>query len=233
LGFGESSEPSGALHAAGQAEMLVALIRQELRRPVHVVGFDFGGPTAVLLYARAPELLASLTLAATNVFTDTDVPLPLRSVRLPLLGDLFGRLFFGRLGLSALWLNAVSRKDRLGFWRFREPLRFPRGVVWTRRIFQSSLRNLETLYAPVEATLPTFRIPCAVLWGGRDPFFPLAVGERTAASIPNARFVSFASCGHFLPEEEPEGVAAAISALVSEAETGTPPAAARRRVGAS
>ena len=69
LGFGESSEPSGEFHASGQADMVVQLIRQLGCGPVHLVGFDFGGPIAVLVYRQAPELVSSLTLAATNVFT--------------------------------------------------------------------------------------------------------------------------------------------------------------------
>ena len=105
LGFGESSEPDGDFHAAAQAEMVVALIWQLGGRPVHLVGFDFGGPTAVLAYAKAPELVASLTLAATNLFTDTRIPLPLHLVRPPLVGDLFARVLFGRPGLSMMWLT--------------------------------------------------------------------------------------------------------------------------------
>jgi pimeloyl-ACP methyl ester carboxylesterase len=222
LGFGESGKPNGDFHASAQAEMVVALIRQLGGRPVHLVGFDFGGPTAVLAYGRAPELVASLTLAATNVFTDTKIPLALHLVRPPLVGDAFARALFGRLGLTMMWLTAVAQRRRFGFARYREMLRFAQGITSTRRVFQASLRDLRGLYAPVEATLPSIRVPCTVIWGDRDPFFPLAVGERTASQIPGATFVRLPGCGHFLPEEDPDGFAQAVTALVHGSSDGRP-----------
>jgi pimeloyl-ACP methyl ester carboxylesterase len=222
LGFGESSEPNGDFHPSAQAEMVVALIRQLGGRPVHLVGFDFGGPTAVLAYGRAPELVASLTLAATNVFTDTTIPLALRLVRPPVVGDAFARALFGRLGLTMMWLAAVAQRRRFGFARYREMLRFAQGITSTRRLFHASLRDLRSLYASVEATLPSIRVPCTVIWGDHDPFFPLAVGERTASQIPGAKFVRLPGCGHFLPEEDPDAFAQAVTALVRGSNDGRP-----------
>lgn len=214
LGFGESSEPSGEFHASGQADMVVQLIRQLRCGPVHLVGFDFGGPTAVLVYRQAPELVSSLTLAATNVFTDTPIPAPLRLVRTPGIGDLFARLVFSRAGLAMMWFSAVARKDGFRFAQYRGLLRFPQGITWTRRIFQSSLRHLSELYAPVQATLTAIQVPCTVIWGDADPFFPIAIGERTASCIPGAALVRLPGCGHFLPEEDPAAFAEAVMSLV-------------------
>lgn len=220
LGFGESSEPPDDTHAAGQAAMVVSLIRRLGGGPVHLVGFDFGGPVAVLVYRLAPELVASLVLAATNVLTDTPIPAPMQLVRPPVFGDILARMLFGRTGLSLMWFAAVARRDRLTFGRYQDILRFPRGVAWTRRIFQASLRDLPGLYGPIQDTLATITVPCTVVWGDRDPFFPVAVGERTAAQVPRAGFVTLAGCGHFLPAENPDGFAAAVAALVRRAEEG-------------
>lgn len=218
LGFGESSNPLGEFHAAGQAAMIAALIRQLGCGPVHIAGFDFGGPTAVLVYRRAPELVASLTLAAANLFVDTPIPPPLQLLRAPCVGDLFARALLGRVGLSALWMAAVSRRDVFPFARYREMLRFPNGNLSTRKVFQSSLRRLGELYTPVQATLSTIQVPCRVIWGDADPFFPLRVGERTAACIPDAKLRLLSGCGHFLPEEDPRGFAEIVKDLVREAE---------------
>lgn len=210
-GFGESSAPAAVLHAAEQADLVVGLIRELGLRSVHLAGFDFGGPTAVLAYAKAPEVVASLTLAATNVLADTPIPPALQLVRAPVIGTLFSRILFGRAGLSTMWLAAVRRRDRFTFADYRATLRFPAGNASTRLIFRASLRDLPGLYGPVQETLARIRVPCAVLWGDRDPFFPIAVGERTAASIPGARFITLAGCGHFLPAEDPQGLADIIA----------------------
>lgn len=173
VGFGESSPAPPGFHASEQADLVIALCRRLGLDRVHLVGFDFGGPTAVLAAARPPRLAASLTLAATNVLADTPIPLPLQLVRPPVLGDAFARLAFGRAGLSMLWWAAARRGDRFPRARYREMLRFAQGVVSARRIFQQSLRDLRCLYGPVQAALAALRLPC-VVWGDRDPFFPIA-----------------------------------------------------------
>jgi pimeloyl-ACP methyl ester carboxylesterase len=193
----------------------VALIRTLGLQRVHLVGFDFGGPTAVMVCAQAADLIATLTLAATNVLTDTGIPLPLQLVRPPVVGDVFARLLFGRTGLTMMWLAEVARRDRFRLADYRAMLRFPQGVRSTRRLFQASLRDLPGLYGPVHAALSRIQVPCTVVWGDRDPFFPTAVGERTAAHIPSARFVQLKGCGHFLPAEDPGGFARVVGELVS------------------
>lgn len=214
-GFGESSAAPAGFHAADHARVIVALIRTLGLRRVHLVGFDFGGPTAVMVCAQAPELVATLTLAATNVLADTGIPLPLQLVRPPLVGDLFARLLFGRPGLAVMWFAAVARRDRFRFADYRAMLRFSQGVTSTRRLFQASLRDLPGLYGPVHAALSGIQVPCTVVWGDRDPFFPRVVGERTAAQILGARFVQLKGCGHFLPAEDPGGFARVVEELLS------------------
>jgi pimeloyl-ACP methyl ester carboxylesterase len=219
-GFGESSAAPAAFHAADHARLIVALIRTLGLGRVHLVGFDFGGPTAVMVCAQAADLVGTLTLAATNVLTDTGIPLPLQLVRPPVIGDVFARLLFGRTGLSMMWFAAVARRDRFSLADYRAMLRFPQGITSTRRLFQASLRDLPGLYGPVHAALGGIQVPCTVVWGDRDPFFPVAVGERTAAHIPGARLVQLKGCGHFLPAEDPAGFARAVEQRVS-GNTGT------------
>lgn len=215
VGFGESGPARQDFHASAHADLMIVLIRRLGLGAVHLVGFDFGGPIAVLVAAREPGLVASLTLAATNVLADTPIPLPLQLVRPPLLGDAFARLLFGRTGLSVLWRAAVARRDRFPFADYRALLRFRQGITSTRRIFQASLRDLPGLYGPVQSALASLRVPCAVVWGGRDPFFPVAVGERTAAAIPRARLVVLKNCGHFVPAENADALAEVVMGLLS------------------
>jgi len=213
-GFGQSSSAPAHFHAAEQAEIVIALIRTLGCGPVHLAGFDFGGPVAVLVCARAPELVSTLTLAATNVLTDTRIPLPLQLVRLPVMGGLVARLLFGRPGLTMMWFAAVAQRDRFRLADYRAVLRFPQGVRSTRRVFYASLRDLPGLYGPVRNALSGITVPCTVVWGDCDPFFPLPVGERTAAHIPGATFVQLKGCGHFLPGEDPIAFARVLADAV-------------------
>jgi len=181
----------------------------------HVVGYDFGGPVALLAYRRQPERFLSLSLAATNVFTDTPIPGPLRVARVPLFGPLVFRAAFGRAGLSLLWRFAVKDRAAFPYARYREMLRWPRGVAWTRRIFLASMQDLPERYRDVENTVSRVSVPGVVLWGDADPFFAVAVGERTAAAR-RARLVVLEGCGHFVPEERPDAVAAELAKVFDE-----------------
>lgn len=209
IGFGESEDSVVPLHAKQQADQVVAMLDEIGENTVHVVGFDFGGPTAVHVTASLGSRAASLTLANTNVFPDSPVPFPLRVASIPHLGDLAFRLFFCRAGLSMIWLAAVRERRALSFRQFRLTLRRPTTVRTTRLIFLESLRHLQTLYRPVQQILEGSSTPNFVIWSDHDPFFSVEIGRRTA-SAAKARFHMLAGCGHFTPQERPAEFADAI-----------------------
>jgi pimeloyl-ACP methyl ester carboxylesterase len=60
-------------------------------------------------------------------------------------------------------------------------------------------------------------VPAVVGWGDRDPFFPVAIGQRTAALIPDAQFRLYEGAGHFLPEERPAQLATDLLELAKVA----------------
>jgi pimeloyl-ACP methyl ester carboxylesterase len=213
LGFGGSSDPLADFHALGQAEAMWGLLDDLGIRDIHAVGFDFGGPIAVAMYRQRPERVGTLTLAATNVFADTPVPLPLRTARLPGAGEALFSAMCSWPGLAALWIPAVRDKAALPWGAFLESLPNRRGRQSTRRIFLDSIRHLQSRYKPIQETLGSIRCPAAVIWGDGDPFFPVSVGERTAVSIRGATFRLLSGCGHFIPGERPDALAAAILAL--------------------
>ncbi len=217
LGFGDSAEPPAGCHADGQAKAIAALLDSLGLKSVHLAGFDFGGPVAVSLLRTQPQRFASLTLLATNVFRDTPIPAPLRIAKVPILGEAAFRLIMGKTGLSMMWFAAVRNKETFKRDRYRQALQFPAGVKWTRQIFINSLRNLDVLYKPIEESLSSVAAPATVIWGDSDPFFPVSVGKRTAAAIPGARYLEFAQCGHFVPQEQPFLVASAIAESIRTA----------------
>ncbi len=213
LGFGDSPDAPAHYHAAEHAEVVVRFLGKLGVEKLHLVGFDFGGPTAILVAGRLGARIQSLTVAATNMFPDTPIPPPLRLAKVPILGALFFRLAFGTLGLMAMWLAAVADRAAFPFKRYRASLQ-GHGVRTTRRIFLRSMRDLPGLYGDVERLGRTLGIPSLVLWGDRDPFFPTTVGERTATAL-GAELRVLKGCGHFVPEERPAETADAIAELVA------------------
>ena len=216
LGFGESSRPKQAerLWAQGQRDaLLLALDHLGLERAA-IVGHDFGGPVALLLAAARPKLATHLVLAATNAFPDTPIPFPLSAVTWPWIGPLAERAALSGTALSVTLRLGVGRPrirlDRRAYVGDREQRRA------IRKIFATSLRGLAERYEPIAENLSTIDVPTLVLWGDRDPFFPVEQGRRLAAAIPGARFAVYEGAGHFLPEERAEAFAEDLRMLHEE-----------------
>jgi pimeloyl-ACP methyl ester carboxylesterase len=213
IGFNGDPLPDNPemLLAHSQAHRLLSLLDRVGAGRVVVAGHDFGGPVAAHLLAAAPERVEALGLFATNAFPDTPIPFPLSMVTLPVIGPLAGGVLFSRPSLAMMVRRGVGQpRIRLAGDRYLGDRRRQDAIA---TIFSQSLRRLGELYGPVEAALATVTVPAVVGWGDRDPFFPIAVGKRTAALVPNARFRCYPGAGHFLPEERPADVAADLLAL--------------------
>ena len=80
------------------------------------------------------------------------------------------------------------------------------------RALAASLRGVGTgAMAPLWDRLGRLRMPAAVLAGERDAKF-VALGERLARALPDARLTVVPGAGHGLPREAPQAVAEAIAA---------------------
>ena len=215
LGFGASARPAAvaALWIDAQVRALATVLTRMDVASCAVAGHDYGAPIAVTLAAEHPERVGALVLAAGNLFTDTPVPLPLRALRIPVLGRAIARL--------ALSGPALRLMLRFGAGRPRPALdaraylgdRLQRRAI--RAIFATALRELGPRYAPVEAALPRLRVPTVVLWGDRDPFFALTEGRRAAAAVSGATLEVARGAGHFLPAERPQLFVQSIRGLVA------------------
>jgi pimeloyl-ACP methyl ester carboxylesterase len=67
--------------------------------------------------------------------------------------------------------------------------------------------------------LPQLKIPSLVAWGQDDRFFSRELGERLAATLPNARLEPVAGSRTFVSEDAPEALADLIRGFVRERAT--------------
>jgi pimeloyl-ACP methyl ester carboxylesterase len=201
-------------HGQAMAELVTAL---DLRGIV-LVGQDWGGPVAVQVGLHCPDRIAGIVLANTAVI----VPALPR-------GTWFHR--FSRLP----WLSAAVFRG-LGFpqnvlWGVQGARRSIRGEVarayrwplrgWTRRAATLALARMVPdgprhpsmpALRRGEAWIRAFNGPLAFVWGMRDPILARAL-RRHESAFPHAP-VTRTQAGHFLQEEAPEALAAAIEEIV-------------------
>ncbi|MEX2626848.1 MAG: alpha/beta hydrolase [Ilumatobacteraceae bacterium] len=216
IGFGASAGPAtptiDAVGPDAQAAGVATLLEELGVKSATVVGHDFGAPVGVVLAATRPDLVGAVALLSGNVFPDTPIPFPLSLVNAPVLAGFFSRLLFSRPSLALMLRqgtgSGASPPDAaiyIGDRRQRRTI---------AAIFSGALTHLEELYSPVAAGLDALQVPVLVGWGDRDPFFPVAQAERTAA-VADARLRLFVGAGHFLPHERPTELAQEIAAFAT------------------
>jgi pimeloyl-ACP methyl ester carboxylesterase len=211
LGFGASPRPTSfeKLWTGAQAEALAAELDDLAVRAAVVVGHDYGGPVAITLTDRRPDLVGALAVVDTNVFGDTPIGMPLSLVLVPGIGRIAERVLFsasflrmlaGRLTVTAGTTVHANDADE---------------ATSIRILFAGVLRNVAGLYGPIEKAAGRVSVPSLVVWGSGDPLFPVEQGERTA-DLLHARLEVLDGVGHLPPAEAPDRVAELLQSLRAE-----------------
>lgn len=65
------------------------------------------------------------------------------------------------------------------------------------------------------AGLGAIRCPTAIIWGAADPYLRTSIAEELAAGIPGAELTLLDGVGHFVMEEAPDAVMAALEKLLA------------------
>lgn len=217
LGFGESETvDDGSIYMEGQASAIADLLSRLNISDLYLAAHDFGGPVALTLLRLHPSLkVRKLMISATNLFTDTPIPLPLRSAGIPILGDMiFGVMAGTSFGFRMMYQFAAHNKENLSWQDFKCHVT-PHGKASTARIFQHSLADLAGNYHPIQEFAIQLTLPTLILWGDRDPFFPTAVAKRSEATISNSTLKIYPGTGHFVPEERASEVASDLAEFIN------------------
>ena len=76
-----------------------------------------------------------------------------------------------------------------------------------------ALRGSDAHYAKLwDARARLGRLPITIVWGERDPVLTSAHRDKWIAAFPGANVVRVPAAGHFVAEEAPEAVVAAVRA---------------------
>ncbi len=216
VGYGESI-PAGRqrdLSVGHQADYLLAWMDAvEIDRAV-LVGHDLGGGVAQIAAVRAPERCAGLVLTNAIAYDSWPIPsvtalraaapavryLPARAVP-AIIGSLIARGHDDAAMMrESLRVHARPYLDHDG------AAALARQVSW--------LHVRDTL--AVSDGLRELDVPARVVWGAADQFQKLAYGERLAWDL-RADLDRIEGGRHFVPEDHPDRIAAAIHAVVRQA----------------
>ncbi|MCZ6728039.1 MAG: alpha/beta hydrolase [Acidobacteria bacterium] len=186
--LGGTTGPSPGMNVRQATAAMAALIRQHSPgRPVTVCGISLGGWVGVRLALDHSELVERLVLINSGGWRDQDWGAVGRLVRVD--------------GIAG-----VERLYRALFRRVPLVLRFSkRGFLaaYTSPAVRHILGTLSEDDAFDENDLARIRCPVAVIWGAHDGIFPLAIGERIAAALPQGDLTVISEAAHGVHWELP------------------------------
>ena len=235
-GFGRSRPPlRGRYSIRGHVsavvdvlEHIAALPGDAAGKPVHLLGNSLGGLVSLLVAARRPDLVASLTLISPAM--------PVYRVPAAFSRALVLLLLPGVPTLAERRMAGIGPEEhvrQMVRMCFGDPARVPRARVeqavremreradqpWADRALTRSMRGLITSYLRVGRAnawraARALRPPTLVIWGSRDRLVDPALAPRLAAAVPDARLLILEGVGHVAMMEAPEPTARAVLGMV-------------------
>lgn len=215
LGCGRSDKPQDwPYRLAGHIENLEALVLHLDLHDITLVVHDWGGAIGLGVAGRHPERFRALVLTNTGAFPAPTIPLRISVCRIPGLGAL------GVRGMNGFALAATLMATEKGL-----PADARAGLLapydsWAHRI--ATLRFVEDIpMSPGHPSWDTLTAvdrglsglkskPTAIAWGERDWCFTPWFREEFMRRFPHATVDRVHAAGHYLMEDAPERVLAAI-----------------------
>ena len=216
MGFGRSDKPPqlSAYSLERHVGNALTLIDALDLTGITLVAHDWGGPIGLGALLQRPERLRRVVLMNTWAWElPSFLPPFLREFRTEGLGEILalgGNLFvesmpggMHRRDADPMMMEAY-RSPFPDYWSRAGTLAFQREIPLTER------DRSAPLMASIHEQLPQVSAPVKLVWGMRDPVFQPVFLEQWRELFPNAQTVELADASHFLVEDSPDAVTAAI-----------------------
>lgn len=211
-GYGDSDDPVGIDAAAEPADLYARAVVELLRRlghdQAHLVGVSWGGVIATRVALRHPEVLRSLTLAASSRGS--------------------GRTEAGRVAmlrriedLAALGSRAYAQSRGPNLLAPQAPAEIRDRVVGTMsQVRPAGYGSAATMMAATDHSADVARIdlPVLVLAGEHDQVTGVPESEALAAGIRGARLAVLPGGGHAINQENPAAFNAELHRFLTDTE---------------
>jgi haloalkane dehalogenase len=214
-GAGSSKfDDSTSLSLAGHIKAIATVIDALKLDRLSVVGHDSGG--LVARHAMVGDSRVT-SLGLINTEQSQGMTLRFRSFVLGRYVPGFGRAFGwvagqpkirrNRLALGAAFEDRSLLDGEFDEFFLRQLHTSRRHQVAALKVLRSFDTDLITQLRDVHHRIT---VPVKLVWGDRDPFFPVARAREMVATFPNASLTEIAGAGLFSHEEQPKQVAEAL-----------------------
>lgn len=219
IGFGLSDKPTeGDYSCVAHATRLNTFIRYLDLQNFSIVANDFGGGIAMNFALNNVNAIHRIILFNTWMWSlenDKHFSTPSR-----LMQSLIGRFLYLRLNASVNLIMPSSYGNRRNLTdeihrHFKQALpdvESRRGVYALTGELMRASSWWETLWNKLN-TIESERF--LVFWGMKDKFVPVYALAKWQTGLPNAKFICYDDAGHFVHEERPGDMIAAIRKFVN------------------
>jgi pimeloyl-ACP methyl ester carboxylesterase len=213
LGYGGSERRAGQDVSIGaQTRMLVELLELwELEQPC-IAGHDIGGAITLRLMLLEGRRFRRVALCDAVAIAPWITPFS-RHVKRHMEAFQTVPEHIHRHMVAAHLRTAIARDMSDG--ELQPYLRPWLGSVGQAAYYRQVAQFDERYTREIEHRYGEIRTPTLVLWGEQDGWLAPEFGRRLADAIPDARLVSVADAGHFIPEDQPRFVAHALTSFFS------------------
>ncbi|MDX1658844.1 MAG: alpha/beta fold hydrolase [Nitriliruptorales bacterium] len=196
---------------SSHADVLEQLVVELDLRDVVLVVHDWGGPIGFAMAGRHPERFRGVVITNTWAWPldgDPWVGLFSRLAGNPLSRELTRRanLFVN----GALPTATTTKLSSEVMQHYRMPFPTPESRRFTARLPRDLVREKDLELEAAQAVVTLSGRPALIVWGGRDPLFPPRVRKRFENAFPDHRSWVLEDASHFLQEDAPHELAAAI-----------------------
>jgi cis-3-alkyl-4-acyloxetan-2-one decarboxylase len=220
MGFGRSEKPRAlaAYSLQRHVDNALALIDELDLDGVTLVAHDWGGPIGLGALLRRSDRLRRVVLMNTWAWElPSFLPPFLREFRTEGLGEILalgGNLFvesipggMRRRDPDPVMMEAY-RAPFPDYWSRAGTLAFQREIPLTERDRSAPLMG------SIHERLPGLSVPVLLVWGMRDPVFQPVFLDQWRELFPGAETVELEDASHFVVEDDPAAVTAAIEGFL-------------------
>lgn len=214
LNYGKSDKPERAdVSIAAQARLMVGVLDALGIARADVVSHDIGGGVAQIIAVRHPERVKKLVLSSAVCFDSWPIPefTPLQqpNSEAGMSLDAFIDMLRGFLPAGVHRAESLTEEAMsiiMAPWSSEEG----------KRALFRNFRRLNPEYTQaIAGELTRLDHETLVLWGREDPFQKPAYAEKLQNAIPNARLTWIDEAAHWIMEEKPDEVAAALTEFLN------------------
>ena len=199
LGFGNNARkdlPFEQVWLKSQTENLIYITQQAGLDSFSIIAHDFGVPIALTLMGKLNGEVKKLVITAGNTLSDPPLNPVMRAVPKPVIGDIAKGFLFSKFSINMMRTMGTKKGKVYPV----KNSKLERQALKT--IFATALENMSGYFLPVERIAEQTDVKTLIIWGEKDPFFPVSHAERMQNKMKNAELIVYKGVGHYAYIEE-------------------------------